>query len=844
MIFKLAREVLATVFLLLPICVAQGSPETLLFNFYRSNQYVQVEIWQEDLFHFRFGSSKNPGSPIWTTPSVLSERRNPSQAFLRRSNAQGEQVIETTEFMITVSNDLPCINVEDKKNHQKPLTNLCVAKNAGSGMQLKIDQLGMKQVFGLGQQLDDPRKDGGLGDDWVGRKRVSPGPYGNFMKEFIGGAVGDTQIPVLYAMGDGYLGYGMYFDSLAKLSFDFQSQPWSASTDSEDLSGFFFTGPNLKDWRSDYIALTGRPPVPPRKMFGLWVSEYGYDNWQELESKLQSLKAKNFPVDGFVMDLQWFGGVQSHSDHTPMGRLQWDENRFPQPAKKIAELDKNEHLGLILIEESYVGKGLQEHQELASRGLLAKDCFNCGPSYNDTNPWWGKGGMIDWTNPAARNYWAESKRKALVDMGVQGHWTDLGEPEMFQPWSWYSGWPELGLHNHASIHNYFSFSWHQGIVEGYSKFHPERRPFILSRSGGPGSPRFGVAMWSADIGSNMPSLASHLRAQMHMSLSGFDFYGSDIGGFHRGGLDGDLNLLYTQWFANSSLLDIPVRPHVENTCNCKETAPDRLGHEESNRANIKLRYQLAPYYYSLAHAAHENGEAIFPPVFYHFQDDPLARGMAHQKMIGPNLMMGITASYVETVRKIYLPKGTWYEFYENSPIVSRGEWVSAHPFWKTGKFQLPLYVREGAVLPLMGETVRHLEKSSGGAEELRIYPSKNGGEFVLREDDGETTAYMAGAIKRTKVSHQSVGSDYVVRIGSSEGTYAGASNGREWKVQVISHRPVSSISWNGNLLAKSNQKIPGGFGSWVQPVGKGPITVYIPRTDDQILKELKVSYAE
>jgi alpha-glucosidase len=257
-----------------------------------------------------------------------------------------------------------------------------------------------------------------------------------------------------------------------------------------------------------------------------------------------------------------------------------------------------------------------------------------------------------------------------------------------------------------------------------------------------------------------------------------------------------------------------------------------------------------PYVYSLAQRAQSSGEPIFPPLVYHFQDDLTVRENATEKMIGPSLLFRIVVDWRGEGRAqaseapVYLPKGTWYEFYENSPIVSRGEWVSAHPFWKTGKFQLPLYVREGAVLPLMGETVRHLGKSSGGAEELRIYPSKNGGEFVLREDDGETTAYMAGAIKRTKVSHQSVGSDYVVRIGSSEGTYAGASNGREWKVQVISHRPVSSISWNGNLLAKSNQKIPGGFGSWVQPVGKGPITVYIPRTDDQILKELKVSYAE
>ncbi len=57
-------------------------------------------------------------------------------------------------------------------------------------------------------------------------------------------------------------------------------------------------------------SLTGAPPVPPKQMFGLWVSEYGYENWDELTSILDSLQVENFPLDGFVLDLFWFGGVR------------------------------------------------------------------------------------------------------------------------------------------------------------------------------------------------------------------------------------------------------------------------------------------------------------------------------------------------------------------------------------------------------------------------------------------------------------------------------------------------------------------------------------------------------
>ena len=84
-------------------------------------------------------------------------------------------------------------------------------------------------------------------------------------------------------------------------------------------------------------------------------------------------------------------------------------------------------------------------------------------------------------------------------------------------------------------------------------------------------------MWSGDIGSDLKNLAASHNAQMHMSLSGIDYYGSDIGGFIREALTGDLNEMYTQWFASGMLFDVPARPHTNNLCHCRHTSPDRIG---------------------------------------------------------------------------------------------------------------------------------------------------------------------------------------------------------------------------------------------------------------------------
>ena len=132
------------------------------------------------------------------------------------------------------------------------------------------------------------------------------------------------------------------------------------------------TGDTLADIRRQYMALTGTPPIPPKSAFGLWISEYGYENWAELDDKIASLKANGFPLSGVVLDLFWFGGIRGNSPDSRMGSLRWDETRFPDPAGKIAAL-KADGIDMMLIEESYISENLPEYAALAERGGLAQE---------------------------------------------------------------------------------------------------------------------------------------------------------------------------------------------------------------------------------------------------------------------------------------------------------------------------------------------------------------------------------------------------------------------------------------------------------------------------------------
>ncbi|MCA9969431.1 MAG: DUF5110 domain-containing protein, partial [Anaerolineales bacterium] len=330
------------------------------------------------------------------------------------------------------------------------------------------------------------------------------------------------------------------------------------------------------------------------------------------------------------------------------------------------------------------------------------------------------------------------------------------------------------------------------------------------RSGTSGIQRYGAAMWSADIGSNFDSLATHMNAQMHLALSGIDYFGSGVGGFHRGAITPDeLNALYTVWFANSALLDVPVRPHTENLCNCKETAPDRVGDTASNLANIRLRYALAPYLYSLAHQAHLSGAPVVPPLLFYYQEDLAARPLGDHKLLGRDLLVrtatDAAAAEAGAVTAVYLPAGTWVDYHTGAWIESDGGWLADVPLWRDGLFRLPLYARAGAIVPQMHVdeqtlNLAGLRRDGSTRDELILYvvPAAEVTTFTLYEDDGRTTAYRAGDVRTTAISQQWADGRLVVRIGAADGRFAGAADARDTLLRMpLGEGEVTAVALDG-----------------------------------------------
>ncbi len=793
--------------LLTVCCYSVGAMAGATFRDGTGNNSLFVEVVEDDIVHLEWADTRHS-----TTVGMVQSPMIAMRGTEHKLRGMSGNVIETKTLRLKINTNTLCVEATDIRNKEPYLlSRLCPDSLREDSLKLTFSRLDYFNVFGLGEQHSEP---GQINGDWSGKRRTPGNEYGNEMVAQGGGAVGNLQIPIAYLLGQGKQNYALFIDSAKAQRWDFTADPYSAQLKGNAIRTYLIGGRDLPELRRNYLKLTGNPAIPPKQLFGLWLSEYSFDSWSEVEAKVGSVRSAKIPVDGVFLDVEWFGGVMEDSDATKVGSMRWDKGNFPNPERKIAEFKNNWGLGIIPIEQPYIGKRLPEYLTMATKGYLVRQCpYPCDPVYLNQKYWWGRGAMIDFTHQEGGDFWHNWRRQPLIDAGVMGHWTSLGEPEHFDMHGWYYGVSngQEKSHSHGDVHNLYNLLWVESINEGYKRHKVKQRPFVLSRSGTAGIQRYGTAIWSGDIGANLANLASHINTQMHMSLSGIDYYGSDLGGFHRQALrGGDRDELYTQWLAVSAAIDIPMRPHAENLCNCNPTTPDQMGDVKSNVANIQQRYALTPYYYSLAHEAYRTGEAVIPPMVYHFQDDPGVRTLANQKMIGKDMLVATVAEAGAKEVMVYLPAGEWIDYHDDSRYESQGEWVGPFPLRRDGIYRLPVFVRAGAIIPhywlkdgLTNSLGLKNRNDYSATLLVTAYLGSGKSKFVLYEDDNTTTEYQSGRVGSTDLVLKHRAKSAELTVAEGQGRYEGVPPGRTVNALFITRgERIKRVTYRDEVLPK------------------------------------------
>ena len=565
-------------------------------------------------------------------------------------------------------------------------------------------------------------------------------------------------------------GYGLLIDNPHRAAWDLgHADPtrFSYRARGGGLQYYVFHGPKLQCLLRTFFELTGFPPLPPRWVFGLLQSRYGYRNRQELEGIAQTFRTKRLPCDALILDVFWF---------KEMGDLAFDPTNWPDAREMIARL-KREGFRTVVIEEPYLTTKSFNYPEALASGYLARH-YDGSPYTFDF--WPGECGLVDFSNPAVRRWWSK-KHRPLFECGIDGWWADLNEPaKHFQNMAHHGG-------SAAAVHNTMALSMQQAIYEAHQEYARQRRPFILSRAAFPGSQRYGAALWSGDVDMTFASLRKQVALGLNVALAGIPLWGADIGGF---GFGGKCSVeLYARWFQFGAFCPL-CRPHGDQT---EVREPWQFGPEVEAicRKYLRLRYRLLPYIYSAAREACTTGIPIMRALVLDYPGDSHVHNLGDEYLFGPQILVAPILEEGASERIVYLPSGVWFDFWSDERHLG-GRFIRVHAELDT----IPLFVRQGAILP-MGPDVQYSSERSFDPLTLEIYPGAEGA-FTLYEDDGETPAYQSGAYAETRFEMTDTGGVLIFRLAES-GSFPGHQPARSI-VLNIHNQSVRTVECDGAVV--------------------------------------------
>jgi oligosaccharide 4-alpha-D-glucosyltransferase len=512
--------------------------------------------------------------------------------------------------------------------------------------------------------------------------------------------------------------YAVHFDNAPIGYLDLDSKKDNTLT-YETISGRktyqVIVGNSWLDLIDNYTDLTGKQPLIPRWALGNFASRFGYHSEKETRATVNKFIDEEIPLDAVIIDIYWFGkDIKGH-----MGNLEFLKDSFPTPKQMIKDF-KNKGVKTILVTEPFILTTSKRWQEAVTKDILAKDSLGNPFKYDF---YFGNTGLIDIYNPKGEQ-WFWNIYKELAEMGVQGIWGDLGEPEVH---------PSNLLHTTGTadeVHNIYGHDWARLVYEGYKKDFPNERPFILMRAGYSGSQRFGMIPWSGDVNRTWEGLKSQPKIALQMAMQGLGYMHSDLGGFAGANLDDEL---YTRWLQYGVFQPI-YRPHAQ-----EEVPAEPVFREPKTKAlakqSIELRYKLLPYNYTLAFQNNQTGAPLMRPLFF---EEPKNRELLTKvtSYLWGNdfLVTPILTSDAKNV-EIYFPKNNvWFNFYTDEKFEGgKTKRVQTHQNY------IPTYLRAGAFIPLAKPMQTTVEYNSNNFSLHYYYDaSVKTSEGQLYNDDGET----------------------------------------------------------------------------------------------------------
>jgi alpha-glucosidase len=575
----------------------------------------------------------------------------------------------------------------------------------------------------------------GLGEKSGDLDRAGSG-YTNWNTDAVGY---DNKSDPLYSSIPFYIGihhnlsYGIFLDNTYQTDFNFgasNNEFSSFGARGGEMNYYFLYNQSVAGIIKDYTFLTGRMKMPPLWSLGYQQSKWSYYPDTMVMRVAHELRAKNFPADGMVLDINYMNKYQLFT---------WDSVSFPHPRQMTDSLLAMGFRTTVIVDPGInVAPGMPAYEKGVKEDVYLK--YPNGKYYAGA-VWPGWCNFTDFTNEKGRAYWRNQMR-FFVNSGVSGVWNDMNEIS-----TWGQKTPDNILYNYDGLgasnlqgHNVYGLEMVRSSFEGMKNI-THQRPFILSRSGYAGLQRYS-AIWTGDNQPTEEHMLLGVRLLNSMGLSGLAFTGMDISGF----LGNATASLFIRWMEIGAFI-----PYCRNhkMTGLKPAEPWNYGENALNvsRSYIELRYHLLPYIYSTFYEATQNGMPVNRSlaIDYTYDENIYNTQFQNQYLFGDALMIAPFESTTNT-GKAYFPEGDWYDFFTDKRIAG-----NTKDSLNISLEKLPVFVKAGSIIP-MQSVVESTSQLPTDTLTLHIYNGDKGSSFVYYEDDGESYKYQNGDFYKRKIS--------------------------------------------------------------------------------------------
>lgn len=567
-------------------------------------------------------------------------------------------------------------------------------------------------------------------------------------------------------------GYGIMWHTFKKGSYDFGSVDMGKinlehQTDYLDL--FVMVNDGMVPLLNDFYQLTGNPVLIPK--FGFYeghLNAYNRDYWKEDEKGIpfeDRKKYKESQKDN--------GGVKES--------LNGEKNNYQFSARAVIDRYKNHDMpfGWLLPNDGYgAGYGQTETLDgnIANLKNLADYAHKNGVeiglwTQSDLHPKKGISPLLQ-----------RDIVKEVRDAGVRVLKTDV---------AWVGAGYSFGLNGITDVANIMTY------------YGDDSRPFIISLDGWAGTQRY-ATIWSGDqSGGNWEYIRFHIPTYIGSGLSGQPNITSDMDGIF-GGKNVPVNIRDFQWKTFT-----PMQLNMDGW-GSNEKYPHALGEPATsiNRNYLKLKSELLPYAYSVAHES-VTGKPMIRAMFIEEPNSyTLGKSTEYQFLYGPSFLVAPIYQNTKSDDKgndirngIYLPKGQWIDYYtgelyEGNCIINNFD----TPLWK-----LPVFVKAGAIIPMTNSN-NNISEINTKHRIYEFYPTEYS-TFTEYNDDGATTAYLRGEFSTTNIeSFITKKDEAILTIHPTRGSFKGIEKNQSTEFRInLTAKPKSIKIKVGKQNIKLNE---------------------------------------